>query len=380
MTERDFDKIFQDKIGDELPFDFRPNDWLAAEQELDKSLPTAAPVAPLATVPRFLAWHKWAAAAAILLLGSQLFLMTELRNVKQEVVTLHKENTALMAIEKGNKSADKNAQNLIVQHDTIIKTIIVEVPQRNTTLEKELEKRGVQKTDFDNFIANQNAINERNEAGFSSNKRDKAATQKNNLAVKTKDEVSLNPNKTPLQTVENASKNNGQKDNKLNDKNQLATNDVNDKKQLTTDDLAENKENNLLNINKDKSITPNLPNTALASVKSIGRVENWLYDKTFDENINRIMHRQIEQDAYKPWLKFFFEVGTQDETNDRNGNGIIDSIDDTQGLIKILHAKGYSHQSVEYLELQNGRHDVPTWASAFPAFLKWGWGITTGNG
>ena len=98
------------------------------------------------------------------------------------------------------------------------------------------------------------------------------------------------------------------------------------------------------------------------------------YDKTFDENINRIMHRQIEQDAYKPWLKFFFEVGTQDETNDRNGNGIIDSIDDTQGLIKILHAKGYSHESVEYLELQNGRHDVPTWASAFPAFLKWGWG------
>ena len=54
MTERDFDNIFKDKIGDELPFDFRPSDWLAAEQELDKLLPVTAPVAPL-VAPRVLA-------------------------------------------------------------------------------------------------------------------------------------------------------------------------------------------------------------------------------------------------------------------------------------------------------------------------------------
>ena len=29
-------------------------------------------------------------------------------------------------------------------------------------------------------------------------------------------------------------------------------------------------------------------------------------------------------------MKFFFECGTEDETEDRNGNGIIDSIDDTR--------------------------------------------------
>ncbi len=304
MTERDFDKIFQDKIGDELPFDFRPNDWLAAEQELDKLLPTALPVAPLAAVPRFLTWHKWAAAAAVLLLASQLFLMTELRTVKQEVVTLHKENAELVAVEKNKNIENKNTQNITIQHDTIVKTIIVEVPQRNTTLEKELEKRGVQKNDFDNFIANQNALNERNEAGFSTNKRDKTAAQKNNLATKTNDATLLNPNKMPLQTVENASKNNGQKDNELNDKKQivtndvndkkqivtndvndkkqLATNDVNDKKQLVTNELTENKDNNLLNVNKDKSVVVNLPNTQLTTVKSIGRAKNWLNEGAFD--------------------------------------------------------------------------------------------------
>lgn len=290
MTERDFDKIFQDKIGDELPFDFRPDDWLAAEQELDKLLPTAAPVAPLTVVPRFLTWHKWAAAAAVLLLASQLFLMTELRSVKQEVVTLHKKNAELVALEKGDKTssnvadkvADKNTQSIVIQHDTIIKTIIVEVPQRHTTLEKELEKRGVQKGDFDNFIANQNALNERNEAGFSTNKKNKTSVDKSNLTAKTNDATLLNTNKTPLQTVENASINKNKKDNELVDKKQLTTDELNDKKQLTTNELTDNKDNELLNVNKDKPVVANLPNTELTTVKSIGRAKNWLNDEAFD--------------------------------------------------------------------------------------------------
>lgn len=98
-------------------------------------------------------------------------------------------------------------------------------------------------------------------------------------------------------------------------------------------------------------------------------------DADFNEITDRIMHRQVNEGHYAPWLKFFFEVGTLDETADRNNNGIIDSIDDALGLIDALVAKGYSKaDDIKYLELQEGRHDVPTWASAFPAFLKWGWG------
>lgn len=99
-------------------------------------------------------------------------------------------------------------------------------------------------------------------------------------------------------------------------------------------------------------------------------------DTDFDENVNRIMHRQIQQDTSSyPWLKFFFEVGTQDETADRNNNGIIDSIDDTLSLINILESKGYNrNEAIEFVEIKDGRHDVPTWAKAFPDFLKWGWG------
>lgn len=97
-------------------------------------------------------------------------------------------------------------------------------------------------------------------------------------------------------------------------------------------------------------------------------------DVDFDEDADRIMQRQVREGNYYPWLKFFFEVGTQDETADRNNNGVIDSIDDAVSLIDELKMKGYKNDDIEYYEIADGRHDVPTWAKAFPHFLEWGWG------
>lgn len=96
----------------------------------------------------------------------------------------------------------------------------------------------------------------------------------------------------------------------------------------------------------------------------------------FNEDKHRIIHNEIKNGTYDPWLKFFFSTGTLDETADRNHNGIIDSIDDTLALIRELTKKGYNPDTdIRYLELSDGRHDVATWARAFPEFLKWGWGI-----
>ena len=98
-------------------------------------------------------------------------------------------------------------------------------------------------------------------------------------------------------------------------------------------------------------------------------------DEDFDEDTDRIMHRQVREGEYAPWLKFYFEVGTLDEVADRNKNGVIDSIDDTVSLVDELTAKGYDPVTdIRFTELKDGRHDVPTWAKAFPDFLKWGWG------
>ncbi len=98
-------------------------------------------------------------------------------------------------------------------------------------------------------------------------------------------------------------------------------------------------------------------------------------DREFNEHTDRLMHRQVRQTTGKPAMKFFFQCGELDETEDRNNNGVIDSIDDTLDLLKELHKKGYLENiDYKYLQIADGKHDVPTWARAWPEFLKWGWG------
>lgn len=98
-------------------------------------------------------------------------------------------------------------------------------------------------------------------------------------------------------------------------------------------------------------------------------------DDGYHDETDRIMHHLIQHGTYAPQLRFFLQTGTLDETMDRNGNGIIDSIDDTLDLITALEKKGYSStDDIYYLEMADGRHDVPTWARAFPFFLKWAFG------
>jgi len=107
----------------------------------------------------------------------------------------------------------------------------------------------------------------------------------------------------------------------------------------------------------------------------------------YEDELHRIMHQQIKkarlndsigQGKYHPGLKFFFTTGSLDETHDRNNNGIIDSIDDTLALIEDLESLGYKNgEDIRYINYEDGRHDIATWARAMPEFLKWGWGKKT---
>ena len=100
-------------------------------------------------------------------------------------------------------------------------------------------------------------------------------------------------------------------------------------------------------------------------------------NKGYNEATDRIMHKQIRDGNYHAGQKFYFTTGSLDETSDRNGNGIIDSIDDTLGLIEELKKLGYSDQNVCYINYDDGRHDVETWARAMPPFLKWAFAPVT---
>lgn len=86
-----------------------------------------------------------------------------------------------------------------------------------------------------------------------------------------------------------------------------------------------------------------------------------------------VVHRMVQMATEVPRdLRFWFQTGTLDEASDRNNNGVIDSIDDTLHLIDCLQEKGYrTGENITYVEIEGGRHDVPTWAGIMPEFLRW---------
>lgn len=93
-----------------------------------------------------------------------------------------------------------------------------------------------------------------------------------------------------------------------------------------------------------------------------------------DEN-DRIIHNIVKSGTYKKGMKFWFEAGTNDETSDRNNNGIIDAIDDTLDLITELEKKGYQQpQDIVYEEVKAGEHNLKTWSKVLPEFLIWAFG------
>lgn len=100
------------------------------------------------------------------------------------------------------------------------------------------------------------------------------------------------------------------------------------------------------------------------------------YGPDFDETRHRIAHLMVRNSSRRPPLRFWFQAGTQDESADRNQNGIIDAIDDTLDLIAELVKKGYRpFHDIQYCEVFNGKHHPATWARVLPCFLRWVWGI-----
>jgi len=106
----------------------------------------------------------------------------------------------------------------------------------------------------------------------------------------------------------------------------------------------------------------------------------WWRQKALDEGYaesDRIMHRQIrDTDRIMP-LNFWFQCGTWDEYDDRDGDGVIDSIQDTLECIAELERKGYVWgRDIRYVEVKEGMHNPETWAKILPDFLVWASGRT----
>ncbi|MCA9974006.1 MAG: esterase family protein [Anaerolineales bacterium] len=85
-----------------------------------------------------------------------------------------------------------------------------------------------------------------------------------------------------------------------------------------------------------------------------------------------IAHEMVRRGPPRPGLRCWFEAATQDETADRDENGVIDAIQDTLELVDELAAHGCRRGvDVVYHEVRGGRHNYETWSAVLPHFLRW---------
>lgn len=90
------------------------------------------------------------------------------------------------------------------------------------------------------------------------------------------------------------------------------------------------------------------------------------------QQASRIAHERVRAAAKLPAVRFWFQAGTRDEAADRDGNGVIDAIQDTTELIDELARRGFRRErDVAYVEIPGGEHRPATWARALPKFMAW---------
>lgn len=97
----------------------------------------------------------------------------------------------------------------------------------------------------------------------------------------------------------------------------------------------------------------------------------WWRSRAFDAadpDADRIVVDLIHAASRPASLQYYFCVGTREEDSDRNGNGIIDAIDDTLDVIGALRERGVEGRAVAYRLVEGGEHDPATWG---PALLDW---------
>lgn len=87
---------------------------------------------------------------------------------------------------------------------------------------------------------------------------------------------------------------------------------------------------------------------------------------------NRLMLNKIRSSRKQPHLQYWFYAGNEEEKNDRDNDGIIDVIDDTQDLINLIKNKNAAAPAdITFKELKGGIHDYSSWSHVFPEFLIW---------
>jgi enterochelin esterase-like enzyme len=89
------------------------------------------------------------------------------------------------------------------------------------------------------------------------------------------------------------------------------------------------------------------------------------------KQVSRIMHQRVRETEPRPRIRAWLETARMDENSDRDGDGVIDSIQDTEELVNELVRRGF-RRGVDVVHLTvEGKHDLATWKRLLPEFLVW---------
>lgn len=90
-----------------------------------------------------------------------------------------------------------------------------------------------------------------------------------------------------------------------------------------------------------------------------------------ERQAGRLAHRMVRQGVAHPGQRFWFMAGKREETDDRDGNGVIDAIQDADELIGELERKGFRRGGDIGWKVVDGDHSLTTWSRVLPDFLIW---------
>ncbi|HTO73614.1 MAG TPA: alpha/beta hydrolase-fold protein [Gemmatimonadales bacterium] len=90
-----------------------------------------------------------------------------------------------------------------------------------------------------------------------------------------------------------------------------------------------------------------------------------------ERQAGRLTHQMVRAGQPHPGQRFWFMAGRREETDDRDGNGVIDAIQDADELIGELEKKGYQRGGDVAWRVVDGDHSLSTWARTLPEFLSW---------
>lgn len=88
---------------------------------------------------------------------------------------------------------------------------------------------------------------------------------------------------------------------------------------------------------------------------------------------SRLAHRLVRESPRRAGTqRLWFSVGSAEEKDDRDGNGVIDAVQDTTELLDEMEKQGWRRgEDCHYLLVEGGEHNEAAWAQVLPGFLEW---------